>query len=64
MEKYDVPSIKGKMTKPHPPVVSKEDFVEMPKELDVRGLIIDLAIDILYVNDCSRRWGAVLLAIK
>ena len=41
------------MIKPHPPVVSSEDFVELPEELDVKEWIIDLAIDVLYINDCS-----------
>ena len=53
MEKKDVATVKGKMTKPHPPVVSWEDYIELPDELDVKGLIIDMAIDVLYINDCS-----------
>ena len=53
MEKNDVPTIKGKWVKPHPPVVQKEDFIEMPPELEVAGLVIDLAINVVYVNDCS-----------
>ena len=53
MEKCDVPTVKGKTVKPHPPVVSKEDYVEMPKELDVKGMVIEMAIDVMYINDVS-----------
>ena len=35
MERKDVPTVKGKMTKLHPPVVSTEDYVDLPGELDV-----------------------------
>ena len=41
------------MTKPHPPVVSREDYVKLPKELDVKGWVIDMAIDVMYINDVS-----------
>ena len=53
MEKCDVPTLKGKSVKPHPPVVTKEDFVELPSELDVKGMVIEMAIDVMYINDVS-----------
>ena len=53
MEHNDIPTIKGKWVKPHPPIVKKEDFVDMPPELEVTGMIVDLAIDVVYINDCS-----------
>lgn len=53
MEKQDIPIVNGKMTKPHPPVVSKEDYIELPEELDVKGWIVDMAVDVMYINDVS-----------
>lgn len=43
----DVPTLKGKSTKLHPPVVTRKDFVEIPKELDVSGMKVDMAIDVI-----------------
>ena len=53
MEEKDVPTIKGKMTKPHPPLVTFQDYMDLPKELDVRGWVVYMAIDVMYINDCS-----------
>ena len=49
----DVATLKGKSTKPHPPVVDKNDFIDLPPELKVKGMEIELAVDVVYINDQS-----------
>ena len=41
--------VKGKDVKPKPPIVSKEDVLELPPELQVKET--ELAIDVMYVKD-------------
>ena len=49
--KAKVPRIKGKSTKPHPPVVHKNDVIELPEDLQHNGRKLELAIDVVYIND-------------
>ena len=46
----DVPNCKGKWTKQKPKVVSNEDVIELPPELELAGREMELAIDIVYFN--------------
>ena len=39
--------------KPHPPIVNKNDIIEIPPELEVKGMKLELAIDVVYINDQS-----------
>ena len=43
--KVDVATCKGKSTRPHPPVVDKNDIVELPPELRVQGMKLELVMD-------------------
>ena len=45
----DVAVLKGKRTRPHPPVVQKEDIVDLPTELQLKS--VDIAMDVVYVED-------------
>ena len=47
----DVATLKGKSVKPHPPVVTKEDVIELPPELIHNRRKVDLAIDVIFIND-------------
>ena len=47
----DVATLKGKSVKPHPPVVMKEDVIELPPELIHIGRKVDLAIDVVFIHD-------------
>ena len=49
----DVATLKGKLVKPHPPVINKNDIIELPPELNVKGRKAELAIDVVYINDQS-----------
>ena len=49
----DGASCKGKSTRSHPPVVHKNDIVELPPELRVQGMQLELAMDVFYCNDQS-----------
>lgn len=51
--KADVATCKGKSTHPKPPVVSKNDIVKIPPELGIQGMKLELAIDVIYINDES-----------
>ena len=51
--KADVPTCKGKSTAPRPPVVTTEDVVELPDELQHKGRKIELTIDVVYISDQS-----------
>ena len=46
----DVPNTKGKWVKEKPNVVSNEDFIEIPPELELAGKEMELAIDVVYIN--------------
>ena len=46
----DVLNTKGKWVKEKPNVVSNEDFIEIPPELDLAGKEMELAIDVVYIN--------------
>ena len=46
----DLPNTKGKWIKEKPRVVSNEDVIEIPPELDLAGKEFELAIDIVYIN--------------
>ena len=48
-----MPTLKGKATAPRPPVVTTEDVIELPTELQHNGRKIELAIDVVYINDQS-----------
>ena len=49
--KADVPTLKGKSTKPHPPIVNRNDVIELPDELQHNGRKLELAIDVVYINN-------------
>ena len=49
--KTEVAAWKGKSVRPHPPVVTTNEIVELPTELMTKGRQIELAIDILYINN-------------
>lgn len=49
----DVATLKGKTIRPHPPVVKWDDAIDLPSELKVKGLEIELAINVVYINDQS-----------
>ena len=49
----DRATLKGKSTKSYPPVVNKNDVIEIPPELEVKGMRLELAIDVVYINDQS-----------
>ena len=49
----DVAPLKGKSVEPHPPVVNRNDVIELPPELKVKGMRIESAIDVVYINDQS-----------
>ena len=44
----DVAVLKGKTVKPKPPVVGKEDVIDLPPELSIE--MVELAIDVIYVS--------------
>ena len=46
----NVATLKGKSVRPHPPVVTRRDMIELPPELMVEGKKIELAIDILFID--------------
>lgn len=46
----DLPSTKGKWIKEKPKIVSNEDVIEIPPELDLAGKEFELAINIVYIN--------------
>ena len=46
----DVPLCKGKWVAKKPPVVRREDHIELPPELNVKGREVDLAVDVVYIN--------------
>ena len=45
----DVSVLKGKETRPHPALVTKEDLIDLPEELIVKQT--ELAADVLYIED-------------
>ena len=45
----DIWVLKGKITRPHPPVVTNEDIVEIPEELRIKDT--EVALDMVYVED-------------
>ena len=47
----DVATCKGKWTKHKPPTVTREDVIELPLELRTEGMEVDLAINVVFVND-------------
>ena len=49
----DVATLKGKSVKPHPPVVNCNNMIELPPELKVKGMNIELAINVVYINHQS-----------
>ena len=49
--KADVPTCKGKGTKPKPPIVTTIDKIELPPELDTKGREVELAIYIVFINN-------------
>ena len=49
----DVATLKVKSVKPHPSVINKNEIIELPPELNVRGRKVELAIDVVYINDQS-----------
>ena len=46
---WDVSVLKGKSTRPHPPVVGKEDIIEIPPELNIADT--EVAADVMFVED-------------
>ena len=49
--KTDVATCKGMSTRPSPPVVTTNNLIEFPKELVTAGRKIELAIDIVFINN-------------
>ena len=49
--KADFLTIKWKRTKPHPPIVTQNDIIELPDELQHNGWKLELAIDVVYINN-------------
>ena len=45
----DVATLKGKSTRPHLPVVTRKDVVDLPPELQISE--VELAMDVLFIND-------------
>ena len=43
----DVATLKGKSTKPHPPVVNRNDFIDLPPELKIKSMEIKLAVGVV-----------------
>ena len=43
--------MKGKREKPKSPIVTTEDVVEMPPELNSEGMEVDLAIDVVFIDN-------------
>ena len=60
----DVPNTNRKWVKVKPNVVSNEDFIEIPPELDLAGKEIELAIEVVYINcECFLRTRKALLIL-
>ena len=51
MFETDVFTCKGKWTKTKPPIVTTNDIIELLPELNVAGMELDLAINVVYVNN-------------
>ena len=51
--KTDVATCKGKSTRPKSSIVSKSDIVELPPKLRIQGRKIELAIDVVCINNES-----------
>ena len=49
--KKDVVTFKGKSKTHHPPILTKNDVIEIPEELKNKGRRIDLYIDFFYIDD-------------
>ena len=49
--KADVATLKGKSVRPHPPIVTTNDIVELPPELITKGRKVEITIDIVYFNN-------------
>ena len=45
----DASVLKGKRTKPHPPIVGKENLIELPDEMQLKET--EVALDVVYVED-------------
>ena len=46
-----LPTLKGKSVRPHLPVVRDNDLIELPVELKMEGMEIDLDIDVVFINN-------------
>ena len=51
--KTDVATCKGKSVRPSPPIVTTLDLIELPTELMTAGRNIELAIDVVFINNDS-----------
>lgn len=49
----DMATLKGKTTRAHPPVVNLRDIIHLLPEFKIKGLEIELVIDVVYINDQS-----------
>ena len=49
----DVSTLQGKTVKPKAPVVDKCKIMEIQIKLDIKGKKVELAIDVVYINDQS-----------
>ena len=49
----DVGTLQGKSVKPKPPVIDKCNIVKIPRELEMKGKKVEIAIDVVYINDQS-----------
>lgn len=49
----DVENCKGKSNRPSPPVVTTNDLIELPVELNTAGRKVNSAIDVVYINNES-----------
>ena len=46
----DVPTCKGKWVRPKAPVVRQSNTIDLPRELRIAGMELELAIDVVYIN--------------
>ena len=49
----DVATLKGKSVKPHPPVVNRNNVIDLPPELKIKGMKVELAMDVVFISDQS-----------
>ena len=48
-----LPPYKEKSIKPYPPVVKRNHIIDLPPELDIKGKRLELALNVIYINNQS-----------